>query len=117
MLLAFRPFSMTGRMHGEPSLFCRCRPRLTYLGSGAKLCVGGMIPLRYIGRLFGLGVRELLEDKGSLGGTFGGRSSSLLAPDETSADQRRESPVLIGRGGIGTLGGTSGLSRPCVFQW
>lgn len=90
MVLAFLPFSITGRMQGEPSLFCLCKPRkLTYLGSGAKLWVGGITPLTYVGRLLGLGVRELPLDKGSLGGTLGGLSSSLYAPDETSADQRR----------------------------
>lgn len=90
MVLAFFPFSITGRMQGEPSLFCLCKPRqLTYLGSGAKLWVGGITPLMYVGVLLGLGVRELPLDKGSLGGTLGGLSSSLYAPDETSADQRR----------------------------
>lgn len=91
MELTFFPFSMMGRMQGallaEPSLCCLCRALLlTYLGSGAKLWVGGMTPLRYDGRLLGLGVRELLWDRGSLGGTLGGLSSSLYVLDVTSAD-------------------------------
>lgn len=78
MVLAFLPFSIIGRIHGEPSLFCLCKLRpLTYLGSGAKLWVGGITPLVYIGRLLGLGVRELPVDRGPLGGSLGGLSSSL----------------------------------------
>lgn len=70
--------------------------------------------MMYVGRLLGLGVRELPLEKGSLGGTLGGLSSSLYAPEETSADQRRWSPVLTVRGGIG--GGTSGLSALWVWR-
>ena len=78
---------MQGTLLEDPSLFYLYRALLlTYLRSSAKLWVGGITPLRYDGRLLGLGVRELLRDKSSLGGTLGGLSSSLYALEATSAD-------------------------------
>lgn len=111
MSLTFSLFFITGLIRGEPSLFCLCKPRqLTYLGSGAKLWVGGITPFWYVGRLLGLGLRKLPRDKGSLGGTTGGLSSSTYAPDK-----RRRSPVLSVRGGTG--GGTSALSVPFTMRF